>query len=129
MLLNRLIKIYRSSNQLNTPLENFTTESLVGVLEEDSILLDDFVNKVLKIHGQGFKIESQKRYIHQSENRYIDVLIHNHETLCFIENKVDSDIREDQLKIYDKILEEISKKSEKKVFFTSLYTFCRRGLR
>lgn len=104
MLLNRLIKLYRSSSQLNTPLENFTTDALVGVLEEDSTLLDDFVNKVLKIHGRGFKIESQKKYIYQNTPRYIDVMVYNHETLCFIENKVDSPVSQEQLRIYSEIL-------------------------
>lgn len=115
MLLNRLIKLYRSSSQ-NTPLENFTTEALVGVLEEDTTLLDDFVNKVLKIHGRGFKIESQKRYICQNENRYIDVLVYNHETLCFIENKVDSPVNQEQLRIYSEILKAKVEESSLKPF-------------
>lgn len=116
MLLNRLIKLYRSSNQLNTPLENFTTEALVGVLEEDSSLLDDFVNTRLEISGKGFKITSQGSYLHCGTYKYIDIVIFNESTICFIENKVDSNIRQDQLKIYAEILDEELKNTKKKVF-------------
>lgn len=104
-MLNRLLKLYKSSNQKNTPLENFTTEVLVGILKKDRTLLDKFVNSKLDIPGSNFDIESQVYHF----GKYIDIEIKNKNTLIFIENKVNAPENDQQLKNYREILDKINK--------------------
>ncbi|MBK1809502.1 PD-(D/E)XK nuclease family protein [Clostridium sp. YIM B02505] len=93
-----------------TPLEDFTTELLVGTLETDNELLDEFVNNVLLIDGQGFSISSQvKYYLEEDTNCIIDIVVKNEGNICFIENKIDSSEGERQLDRYSKVLNNIKK--------------------
>lgn len=71
-------------------LEDFATEILGGVLNSDQALLDSFVNKVLGIKGNQFKVETQTVY----HDLTIDMVFYNEQTLCFLENKVDAFMRE-----------------------------------
>lgn len=98
-MLNRILKLFPKFG--NTPLENFTTEVLVGILKKDKTLLDKFVNSILKITGSNFDIESQVYHF----GKYIDIEIKNETTLIFIENKVNSPENDEQLKNYRKILD------------------------
>ena len=106
--LNRLIKLFgKTDNSVaKTPLEDFSTEILVGIFEQNQDMLDSFVNKVLNIEGDNFTITSQKYFIHdESPNCRIDIVIKNQETVCFIENKVNSKEGRDQLKRYADIFD------------------------
>ncbi len=86
------------------PLENFTTEILANILEQNQAILEKFANLILGIEGTNFSIFSQKKYL-QSEKYYIiDLVVINESSLCFIENKVNADLREDQLEDYKKVL-------------------------
>lgn len=89
MVFNRLLSLYKKNEDSNkTPLEDSTTEILVGILEKDSDLLDNFVNNILKIDGTGFSIESQVKYnLEDDINCIIDIVLSNEESICFIENK------------------------------------------
>lgn len=59
-ILERLLQLYKVQNQSGkTPLEDFVTELVVGILQIDQQLLDRFVNEVLLIDGVGFKVDSQ----------------------------------------------------------------------
>lgn len=118
-LLQRLHKFYRSEARRGNPkmpLENYTTECLVGILEADQGLLRAFAKEVLKIEKSGdetIRIESQKYYGTGTGRRYIDIAIEGNQWLCFIENKVESQERmisgdegEDQIAAYIEILDQ-----------------------
>lgn len=119
-LLQRLHKFYRSEARRENPkmpLENYTTECLVGILEADQGLLRAFAKEVLNIievsDDETIRIESQKYYGTGSGRRYIDVAIEGNKWLCFIENKVESQERmtsgdegEDQIAAYIEILKQ-----------------------
>lgn len=117
MIYSRLLSLYKKNrDSQKTPLEDFTTELLVGVLEEDSEMLDDFVNNILKIQGEGFSIESQVRYNLDSDtNCIIDIVVKNKETICFVENKVHSGEGDRQLERYTKVLKEIEQNEGKNI--------------
>ena len=102
MVFNRLLSLYKKNKDSNkTPLEDFNTEILVGILQRDSKLLDSFVNNILKIDGTGFSIESQVKYTLDNDiNCIIDMVVSNEENICFIENKVNSSEGERQLERY-----------------------------
>jgi len=74
-------------------LEEFTTEVLAGVLRSDQTLLDNFVNKVLKIEGRNFNVETQQSHL----NIQPDMVFSNKEILCFLQSKVDSFVETAQL--------------------------------
>lgn len=115
---NRLLSLYRKNRDMNkTPLEDFTTELIVGTLETDNELLDEFVNNVLLIDGQRFSISSQvKYYLEEDINCIIDIVIENLNSICFVENKVDSSEGERQLERYSKVLNNIQQSEDKKVY-------------
>jgi len=122
--LNRLIKLFsKTDNSLaKTPLEDFSTEILVGIFEENQDMLDSFVNKVLNIEGDNFKITSQKYFIHdESANCRIDIVIQNQETICFIENKVNSKEGWEQLKRYADILDNYKNLNKHLIYCTKHY--------
>ena len=82
-VLNKIIRLFHKTDSSFTrnPLEDFSTEIVVGIFEENQNMLDSFVNKVLKIEGSNFSIESQKYFIHdESVNCRIDIVIENQET-------------------------------------------------
>lgn len=104
-MLNRILKLFPKFG--NTPLENFTTEVFVGILKNDKILLDKFVNSILKISGSNYDIESQVYHY----GKYIDIEIKNETTLIFIENKVNAPENDQQLKNYREILDKEKRKN------------------
>jgi len=93
------------------PLEDLTTEFLAGILESNQDLLDRFVKEVLKLEGgDSFTLKTQKQYIFNSESGgkavqiRPDMVFSNGQTLCFLENKVESPEHEDQLHDYYRVL-------------------------
>lgn len=112
---DRLIKLYkRNRDSGKTPLEDYTTEVLVGILEDRKELLELFVNQILKIKGNDFKIESQKKYYLENDTDCIvDIVIENDETVCFLENKVNACEGERQLERYTQVLHNLTRKSMK----------------
>ncbi len=106
----QLLKLYRNSSE-KTPTEDFTTEVLAGVLQSDGSLLDQFANKVLWIPGSNFTVKTQEK---KYENSIIDMVFENHESICFVENKVESREGYGQLSKYGSILSQLD--NEKDVF-------------
>lgn len=118
MIYNRLLSLYkRQKNTNKTPLEDFTTEILVGILEKDQELLDKYVNEILKIDGSNYNIYSQVKYsLLNEKDCIIDIVIKNENTICFIENKVNSLEGERQLERYSKLLKIIKQNEDKSVY-------------
>ena len=103
-MFSNLLKLYKNSS-INTPTEDFTTEVLAGILNSNQGILDAFVNTALKIEGVNFKVETQKHF----NNCIIDMVFENDDTLCFLENKVNSPEGHKQLLKYSNILAEKNK--------------------
>ena len=78
-----LLRLYSSYSQ-KTPVEDFTTEVLAGVLQSDPTLLTNFVNQVLEIEGDGFTVTTQVSF----SNARIDMVFTNNTTVCFLENNL-----------------------------------------
>ncbi|MGQ1911236.1 PD-(D/E)XK nuclease family protein [Marinifilum sp. RC60d5] len=103
-MFSRLLRLIQSNTE-RTPLEDYTTELLVGVLENDCELRDLFCNKFLGLESKEFIVESQKRYkLEGDKDCIIDVVITGENEICFIENKVKSKEGEFQLERYSKVL-------------------------
>ena len=103
---DRLLKLYKT-NCIKTPLEDFTTEILTSILASDQLILDTFVNDILKIEGSQFSISSQEHFISEKgvQDCRVDVIIRNENVLCFLENKIHSFEGHQQLMRYSKILD------------------------
>lgn len=106
-----LLNLYaKNKSGVKTPIEDFTTEILASLLAKDSDLLTHFMNEILLIEGNHFKVETQKKFILQDDTDcIIDVVISNQETLCFLENKVNSLEGYKQLERYKKVLHQFTK--------------------
>lgn len=105
------IKLFDLYSQSKKPLEDFTTELLAGVLQADAILLNEFVNEFLGIDGKDFKLSTQKLYQYKDKKSIdkksiIDMVFENQDSICFLENKVNSTENLNQLSTYQKILNE-----------------------
>lgn len=112
MIFNNLLKLYRKGRRENsTPLEDFTTELFAGVLSNNGIMLQSFVNDFLGVSGIGFSVKTQKHY--KQYDSIIDMVFENEDTICFVENKVNSQEGYGQLQKYKSILGVLSKKGQK----------------
>lgn len=116
-MFNNLYKLYRNSS-IKTPLEDFNTECFVGILNLEPSVLDAFV-VFLGLEGVNYTVTTQGYY---SESKYptcfIDLVLENNETICFIENKVNSSEGINQLNKYDGVLQSINKKNKKLRYIT-----------
>lgn len=115
---NRLLRLYRKNRDSGkTPLEDYTTEILVGLLQENNNILDDFTENILDIEGECFKVDSQKRYYLKNDTECIvDIVFESKDSVCFLENKVNSKEGDRQLERYSKVLWNIQKECGKKVY-------------
>jgi len=105
MMLNRLINLYRTSNNLKTPLEDFTTEAFVGVLESSSQIEQAYIRDFLKLPIDKYRLSTQRYFnVLDGTNCIIDIVIEGSENICFIENKVNSYEGHRQLEEYGNIL-------------------------
>lgn len=103
---SRLLKLYRT-NAIKTPLEDFTTEILAGILDGNKEILTSFVNHILNIEGDGFSISTQDIYLLNDDfcpDCRVDLVVKSPSVLCFIENKVESKEGYIQLERYGKAL-------------------------
>lgn len=108
-IFERLLQLYKTQNTSGkTPLEDFVTELMAGILQMDQQLLDHFVNEVLLVDGTDFKIESQVPFFLTSDqNCIIDLVFENTSTICFLENKVASGEGQRQLERYATVLNQL----------------------
>jgi len=112
-MFNKLLRLYKQ-NSKKTPLEDYTTEIFVGVLNSDLELKNYFCNDYLKLTSSNYKISTQKHYYLKNEPKCIvDIVIEGENDICFIENKVNSKEGYNQLERYSKVLDNI--KIEKKI--------------
>lgn len=114
----RLLKLYKKNKDSGkTPLEDYTTEIIVGLLKSNNYMLDDFVNDILEISGDSFRIESQRKfYLKNDIDCIVDIVIENEDIICFLENKVNSTEGNRQLERYGKVLDSIFKEEKKNIY-------------
>lgn len=115
---NRLLKLYKKKkDSRKTPLEDYTTEILVGLLENNPIILKKFINNIMEIPGENFEIQSQRKfYLKDDIDCIVDIVIENEDMICFLENKVNSTEGDRQLERYRKVLNDINIKKNKSVY-------------
>lgn len=115
VFLNLLNLYSKQSDMSKTPLEDFTTEIFASILSKDTNLLDRFMNEVLNIEGESFKIDTQQKYkLEHDRDCIIDIVIWNESSICFLENKVNSSEGHRQLERYKRVLENL--KDCKKIY-------------
>lgn len=104
-MLNNLYRLYKNNNN-KSPLEDFTTESFVGILRFDEYLLNDFCISFLGLEKESFNIKTQVKYsLIDDIDCIVDIVIESEHQLCFIENKVNSREGYRQLERYSKVLD------------------------
>ncbi len=114
-IFNSLLKLYKSQN-VRTPLEDFTTEILVHILNANSDIMSIFVSDILKINGDNFIASSQETFAFEKRGRRfckVDVVFRNENQICFLENKVHSEEGQNQLSNYSDLLNELYGYEEK----------------
>lgn len=108
-LLNQLLKLYKK-HRTNTPLEDFTTEALVGVLNIEQEVKQAFIEDFLHLKIQDYHIKSQVKYsLKDDTDCIVDLVIEGENNICFIENKVNSNEGYRQIERYGKVLDNYSK--------------------
>ena len=119
-IFSRLLKLYKTNN-IKTPLEDFTTEILAGILNDNPEICDSFVNDILEIDGKEFEVSTQNHYL-LDETEYsdcrVDLVIRSANMLCFIENKVEAKEGYAQLERYAKVLKSCEPR------FTTYLRYC-----
>lgn len=110
-MFGNLYKLYSNTKSNRTPLEDFTTECFAGVLQCNPTILADFVG-LLKLDAGTYKVNTQVKYtLPNDPNCIVDMVLENENTICFIENKVNSKEGWEQLSRYAKVLDGIDKKT------------------
>lgn len=117
-MFNKLLNLFKK-NSLKTPLEDFTTELFVGVLNNDKNLKLKFCKDFLGLKSERFIISSQQHYfLEDYPNCIVDVVIKGENEICFIENKVNSKEGIQQLDRYSKVLDNCDNEKTKLVYCT-----------
>ncbi|GAA3963021.1 hypothetical protein GCM10022246_15340 [Pedobacter ginsengiterrae] len=108
-IFNSLLKLYKSQD-IRTPLEDFTTEILVHILNANRDIMALFVSDILRIKGENFIASSQETFVFEKRGRHfckVDVVLRNENQICFLENKVHSEEGNNQLINYSDVLDEL----------------------
>lgn len=105
---NNLLYLYKKSGASTTPMEDFCTECLAGILRSEDEILYDFIRQVLQIKSDSiFKVSTQRTYYTKDGKQgRVDLVLESKSELCFVEIKVISGEQEGQLDMYDRILSE-----------------------
>jgi hypothetical protein len=103
---SRLLGLYKT-NMTKTPMEDFVTEILVAILENNSEIGYAFATQMLKLNGDSFFYRTQDHFtcpdpLH-SDCR-IDIVVRSEGLICFLENKVEADTGYIQFERYASVL-------------------------
>lgn len=101
-----LYKLSRKTDSKRTSFEDFNTESFAGVLKMSPQILNSFVD-FLKLPAGKYKVSTQVYYsLSNTNNCVVDMVLKSDTTVCFIENKVNSEEGWEQLSRYAQVLTE-----------------------
>ena len=122
-MFKELLKLYKK-NANRVPLEDFTTEAFIGILNIEPQIKNDFIYNFLKLEKDEYFIKTQVFYdLSNDPNCIVDVVIEGDNHICFIENKVNSKAGYKQVERYSKLLEQIktAEKVKTKFFYCSKF--------
>ena len=121
-MFNQLLKLYKKHSE-KTPLEDFTTEVFVGILNLEEEIKNSFIVDFLKLPAKDYNIKTQVRYeLEKDINCIVDIVVQNENYLCLIENKVNSKEGYRQIERYGKVLDTFIKDGfETKLFYCTKY--------
>lgn len=101
----KLLKLYKKHTN-KTPLEDFTTEALVGILNLNEEIKNSYLSNFLNLPEDKYYVRTQSKYPLKNDiNCIVDIVIEGNNNICFIENKVDSDEGYRQLERYSIVLD------------------------
>ncbi len=111
-MLERLVELYsKNVNSGKTPLEDFATEALAGLLESNNEIKKEYLFEFLSLPEDDYSIRTQKKYTLDNDiDCIIDMVIEGSSNICFIENKVNSSEGYRQLERYSLALDYFSQK-------------------
>ncbi len=116
-MLANLYRLYRR-HTTKTPLEDFTTEAFSGILRFDHGIFCEFLSKFLLLPKGEYNVKTQKEYfLIDEQSCIIDMVLESEDTICFIENKVNSKEGFRQLERYSKVLETIKNTGKQTYLF------------
>ena len=109
-IFNSLLKLYKSQN-IRTPLEDFATEILVHILNNNGDIMSLFVSDILTIKGKNFIASSQETFVFKTSGWQfckVDVALRNGNKIYFLENQVHSEEGNNQLINYSDVADELN---------------------
>lgn len=107
-----LFNLVKSTSQVKTPLEDFTTEGFSGILKQNKSILKAFL-LWLELPVGNYMVSTQVKYaLEDDDNCIVDMVLESESTVCFIENKVNSKEGHRQIERYAKVLD-LSEKENK----------------
>ena len=116
-MFKELLRLYKK-NAKRVPLEDFTTEAFIGILNIETQIKNDFIYNFLKLDKDEYFIKTQVFYdLSNDPNCIVDVVIEGDNHICFIENKVNSKAGYKQVERYSKLLEQIREINKVKTRF------------
>ena len=121
-MLNQLLTLYKK-HRTKTPLEDFTTEVLVGLLNIEEDIKESFIVDFLELPKDDYRLKTQMQYsLEDDTNCIVDFVIESEKRICFIENKVNSKEAYRQLERYGKVLETFKENDfETRLFYCTKY--------
>lgn len=109
-MISNLFKQFGKSTK-QTPLEDFNTEIFCGILKYHTDVLRSFVI-FLDLPEGNYKVNTQEYHKHATKaNCELDMVLESDDTICFIENKVNSKEGWEQLERYSDVLNGLQKKT------------------
>lgn len=100
-----MLRLYRKISS-KTPLEDFTTEVFVGILNIEKEIKNDFIYKFLQLKEDHYSLKTQVKYsLDNDQDCIVDFVLEGRYSICFIENKVNSKEGWRQLERYSKVLD------------------------
>jgi hypothetical protein len=104
-LFNSLLKL-GSFSEYRTPLEDFTTKILAGILNSNHDIKRKFIQDFLQLKNDEYSIHTHSYHeLKNDSNCIIDLKIEGENTICFIENKINSFEGPRQLDRYSLVLD------------------------
>tara|TARA_R110002074_G_scaffold7143_1_gene30983 strand:+ start:342 stop:1376 length:1035 start_codon:yes stop_codon:yes gene_type:complete len=121
-MFNSLLQLYKTHTH-KTPFEDFNTECFAGVLRLFPEVKDDFIENVLRAPKDDYKVVTQlRRSLENDQNCIIDLAFIGKESVCLVENKVESLEGTEQLSRYSKVLDFHYKNHKKYLFYCTKYS-------
>lgn len=121
MLFDNLLRL-KNRNEKKTPLEDFTTELLCGILNSNERLKKSFILEFLKLPEGEYKLKTQVRYpLKNDRDCIVDFILESDSFVCFVENKVESIEGPRQLERYSLILDKLELNKHTKLIYCTKY--------